>query len=106
MDAIEQQGMFNVIDSVSGFKADFVIRKNNEYRITEFERRQLVDVMGLQIYGVSVEDLLISKIIWIQELQSAVQMQDIKNLSSLANLEWSYNHWIKKLNLNTFDLIK
>jgi len=66
-----------------------------------------VDAMGLQIYAVSVEDLLISKIIWIQELQSAVQMQDIKNLSSLANLEWNYiNHWIKKLNLNTFDLIK
>jgi len=27
IDAIERQGMFNVIDSVSGFKADFVIRK-------------------------------------------------------------------------------
>jgi len=106
IDAIERQSMFNVIDSTTGYKADFVIRKNNEYRITEFERRQLVDFGDTKIYAVSVEDLLISKLIWIQQLQSAVQMEDIKNLSSLADLEWDYiNYWVKKLNLNTFNLI-
>ena len=59
------------------------------------------------IYLVSVEDLLLSKLIWIQELQSGVQMEDIKNLSQLETLDWNYiNEWIKKLNLQTFNLIE
>lgn len=107
IDAIEREGMFNIVDSVSGFKADFVIRKSSEYRIAEFERRQLVDFGDIQIYSVSVEDLLISKLIWIQQLQSAIPMEDIKNLSSLPDLQWEYiNYWINTLNLNTFNLIR
>ncbi|MDO3644322.1 hypothetical protein R1T15_19815 [Mucilaginibacter sp. L3T2-6] len=106
IDAIERQSMFNIIDPVSGFKADFVIRKNNDYRLAEFERRQLVDFGDMQIYAVSKEDLLISKLIWIQQLQSAIQMEDIKNLSSLPDLQREYvNYWINTLNLKTFNLV-
>jgi len=37
IDAVQRQSMFNVLDHATGFKADFVIRKNSEYRIAEFE---------------------------------------------------------------------
>ena len=36
-EAVKSQGMFNIIDFKSNYKADFVILKNNEYRKTEFE---------------------------------------------------------------------
>ncbi len=105
-DAIDRQSLFNVIDHQSGFKADFVVRKNNEYRLTEFERKQKMNFYGTDVYVVSPEDLLISKLIWIQDWQAAVQMEDIKNLASLPNLQRDYiSHWINKLNLNTFELI-
>jgi hypothetical protein len=105
-DAVSRQSMFNIIDPASGFKADFVVLKNQEYRLTEFERRQIVDVHGMTVYVVSPEDLLISKLIWIQEWQSAVQMEDIKNLYQFPGLQKEYLfHWIKKLDLNTFDLL-
>lgn len=59
-----------------------------------------------KIYLVTVEDLLLSKIIWIQELQSVLQMDDIKNLCQIDSLDWKYiKYWIGKLNLNTFNLI-
>ncbi len=62
---------------------------------------------GKTIYLVSVEDLLLSKLIWIQELQSGVQIEDIKNLSQLETLDWNYiNEWIKKLNIQTFNHIE
>ncbi len=80
-DAINRQSIFNVIDHASGFKADFVIRKNSTYRLAEFERRKKIDFYGIEINIVSAEDLLISKLIWIQDWQTAVQMEDIKNLS-------------------------
>lgn len=106
-EAIAKEGMFNIIDHKSNYKADFVILKNNPYRKTEFQRRRSVDFLDMKIFIVSPEDLLISKLIWIQELQSAVQAEDIKLLSSYDGLDWHYIHnWIRNLELNTFDLIK
>ena len=98
--------MFSVIDHQSGFKADFVVLKNSEYRLTEFERKQKMNFYGTDVYVVSPEDLLISKLIWIQDWQAAVKMEDIKNLAALPILLRDYvSYWINKLNLNTFGLI-
>lgn len=106
-DALQRKTMFNIIDYTSGFKADFLILKDTEYRITEFNRRIKVDFSGMTVYIVTVEDLLLSKLIWIQELQSNLQIEDIKNLAALETLEKDYIlHWINKLNLNTFGLLK
>lgn len=106
-DAVNRQSIFKVIDHASGFKADFVVLKSSEYRLAEFERKQPADFYGIKIYVVSPEDLLISKLIWIQEWQSAVQIEDIKNLASIPDLQLEYvTNWIKKLNLNTFNLIE
>ncbi|MDB4922160.1 DUF6036 family nucleotidyltransferase [Mucilaginibacter sp.] len=105
-DAVNRQSIFNVIDHASGFKADFVVLKSSEYRLAEFERKQVADFYGIKIYVVSPEDLLISKLIWIQEWQAAVQMEDIKNLAALPGLQQDHiTNWIKKLNLNTFNLL-
>ena len=107
IDAVKRQSIFNVIDHASGFKADFVVLKSSEYRLAEFERKQTADFYGIKIYVVSPEDLLISKLIWIQDWQAAVQMEDIKNLSTLPALQKDYvANWIKKLNLNTFNLLE
>lgn len=104
-EAIKSKSIFNIIDHTSGFKADFVILKNTAFRQMEFSRRQQVDFVGMPVYVVSVEDLLLSKLIWIQELQSGIQMQDINTLLRLEALDKSYIHyWIKELNLNTFGL--
>jgi hypothetical protein len=106
-EAIIHHSMFNIIDHTSGFKADFIILKNEPFRKTEFERRLEIEFEGMSVNVVSAEDLLLSKLIWIQELQSAVQMEDIKNLSTKKDLNWTYiDSWIKSLNLNTFDLFK
>jgi hypothetical protein len=106
-EAIMHHSMFNIIDHASGFKADFIILKNEPFRKTEFERRLEIEFEGMPVNVVSAEDLLLSKLIWIQELQSAVQMEDIRNLSTKKDLDWKYiDSWIKSLNLNTFDLFK
>ena len=58
------------------------------------------------MFVISAEELLIIKLMWIQELQSAIQMEDIKTLLQVKNLDLNYmHHWIKELNLNTFNLI-
>jgi hypothetical protein len=106
-DAVKNHSMFNIIDHASGFKADFVILKDNAFRQEEFKRRIKMDYFGKTIYVVSPEDLLISKLMWIQDLQSAIQMDDIKNLAEIDNLDWQYiTKWVAILKLNTFNLLK
>lgn len=76
------------------------------FRQEEFKRRLKVDYFGKTIYVVSPEDLLISKLIWIQDFQSAVQIEDIKSLVVIDSLDWEYiSKWVKQLKLRTFDLI-
>jgi len=104
-EAVKTKGMFNIIDHTSGFKADFVVLKNNAFRQAEFNRRQQIEFEEMAICIVTAEDLLLSKLIWIQELQSNIQIQDIKNLLELETLDREYIRlWLKKLNLNTFEL--
>jgi hypothetical protein len=106
-DAVKRRSMFNIIDHVSGFKADFVVLKNEPFRQNEFTRRIQMEFFGKTIYVVSPEDLIISKLIWIQDYQSPLQMEDIKNLVLSENLDWAYiNQWVAKLNLNSFNLLK
>jgi hypothetical protein len=98
--------MFNIIDHESGYKADFVVLKNDAFRQEEFNRRIQMEYYGKKIYVVSQEDLLISKLIWIQDLQSPIQMEDIKNLVAIDHMDWEYiSKWVDKLNLSTFGLL-
>ncbi len=105
-DAIKTSGMFNIIDHASGYKADFIILKNEPFRQTEFARKVPVVFFGIELYIVSPEDLLLSKLIWVQQIQSNLQFEDIKNIAEVESLDWGYiNGWIKNLKLNTFNLL-
>lgn len=106
-DAVKNHFMFNIIDEKSGYKADFMILKNELYRQTEFERRVTINLFEREVYIVTVEDLLLSKLIWIQTYQSAIQMDDIKLLSMLPQIDWSYvTKWIQYQKLSTFNIFK
>lgn len=98
--------MFNIIDPKINYKTDFIILKENEFSLTEFERRREPKFLDMMLYVVSVEDLILSKLIWIQEIKSSTQMDDIEKLFQNKELDRNYiNHWIKQLKLNTFNLL-
>ncbi|WP_448519835.1 DUF6036 family nucleotidyltransferase [Rhodoflexus sp.] len=103
---VVRKGMFNIIDYKTGYKVDFIVRKNSEYRIKEFERRQRTNVLGVDVWLVSLEDLILSKLIWIQDLQSDRQKEDIQNLLANDDVDTEYlKFWIHQLKLNTFNLL-
>jgi len=105
-DAIHHNGMFNIIDHASGFKADFMILKNEDYRKTEFDRRILSTFLDIPISVVTKEDLILSKLIWIQDYQSPIQIQDIISLTQQQDYDTAYlNKWVNTLELSTFNLL-
>jgi hypothetical protein len=106
-EAIENKGMFNIIDHKSNYKADFIILRNDEFEQEKFEKRRPVRFLDFTVFIISAEDLLLSKLKWIQELQSEQQSNDIILLSKMPQLDLLYIwDWVKKLKLNTFDLLK
>jgi hypothetical protein len=98
-DAIKNEFVFNLIHSQSSIKIDCIIRKNNEYRITEFQRRRKIKLTDFEIYIVSKEDLVISKLIWFKESNSELQKRDIQNLLDTEFDKDYLMSWIEKLNL-------
>ena len=103
---IKKKGMFNVIDHRSGLKMDFIVRKDSEYRRLEFSRRIHMSLADIPLWMVSAEDLILSKIEWIQLLQSEKQMHDVKMLLNSPGIDREYiAFWCKKLNLITFGLL-
>lgn len=106
-DAINRKSMFNIIDPAVGFKADFIILNDDEFEQHKFNRRTKVKLFDTDVFVIAAEDLWLSKLIWIQQLQSGRQMEDITFLSRIPDLDWPYiRHWTAKLKLETFGLLK
>lgn len=103
---LKRKGMFNVIDHSTGFKIDFIIKKETEYFNLAFQRRQRVKEFNTELWVIEISDLIIAKIIWIQEYQSERQLFDIEHLllNPEKNIEY-IKKWCSKLNLKTFNLL-
>ena len=82
LDAARQHTMFNVVHFDSVVKVDFIVRKATEYRRLEFERRQRIRVGELELWIVSKEDLILSKLFWARDSRSEMQLGDARNLLS------------------------
>ncbi len=100
--ALEHEGMFNIIHQQSVVKVDLIVRKDSEYRHIEFQRKRRVQFGGIPIWIASPEDLIISKLHWAKDSFSEMQLKDIKNIfNSLSNLDNEYiRHWVKNLKLS------
>lgn len=105
-DEIKRQGMFNIIDHQTGFKIDFIIRKDTEYFNLAFQRRQRIKELETELWVIRLEDLIIAKFIWIQKYQSDKQMFDIESLLLNPDKDIDYiKKWCNTLRLETFKLL-
>jgi hypothetical protein len=102
LEALRRRGQFNTIDPVSGWKADFLVRKERPYSLEEFGRRQRISILGVDVAVASVEDVLISKLEWAYLGDSALQRRDVVQLleRSWTRLDHTYlQEWITQLGL-------
>ncbi len=49
-DAVKNESMFNLIHNRAIIKVDFIVRKNSEYRIIEFNRRRKIKLQDFFTY--------------------------------------------------------
>lgn len=102
--AIVSKRMFNVIHQETAFKIDCVIKKTTDFQKTAFENRRKTDFYGRDIWIITKEDLIISKLLWAKESRSEKQMTDVRNLIE-SGIEAGYiEEWARKLEI--FDLFE
>ena len=101
--AVDAHSTFNIIHNEWVIKADFIIRKNEEYRREEFSRRQKIVIDDTAIFVVSVEDLILSKLIWGKQSLSELQLNDVRQMiSTVSKLDWKYiEKWATVLGIDT-----
>ena len=100
--SILQRSMFNIINQRTLIKIDFIIRKNEEYRVCEFERRKQIVIQGKSVWVVAPEDLILSKLCWAKASESELQLRDVKLLvQSVDNLDSEYlRDWATQLGVS------
>ena len=101
-EASAHEGQFNAIDPESGWKVDFIVRKNRPFSISEFERRSLTSALGLELYMATREDLVVAKLEWAKKGESELQLRDVRAILNTAGpgFEWDYvDRWVKELAL-------
>ncbi len=68
---------FNVIEMKTGWKADLRIRQTRPFSVAEFERRQKASILSTEVWVLSPEDAILSKLEWAKESGSVQQTQDV-----------------------------
>lgn len=102
LEAWEGQSQFNAIEPDTGWKADFIIRKDRVYSREEFRRRERISLSGVELAVASLEDVLIAKLEWSRLGDSALQRRDVAQLleRTWARLDQEYvGRWVTELGL-------
>ncbi len=100
MEALQREGMFNVIHLDTGLKVDLIIRKSRPFSRTEFSRRERADFLGEDHWFATAEDIILAKLEWAKMGQSERQFSDALNVAKVqgASLDRAYlRKWAAEL---------
>lgn len=109
--AVERRGMFNLIDSATGGKVDFVVAKDSDFERSRFSRvRNLEFTSTESVIFASPEDVILKKMQWFMKDHSDRHVRDILGILRIQNdlLDLAYiEAWQEKLGVtNVWSLIK
>ncbi len=102
-DALRRRSMFNVIDQASGWKIDFIIRKNRAFSHEEFARRTRMPLLGIEVFVATPEDTIVAKLEWsAQSGGSERQRRDVAGILAASGdaLDRAYvERWVREMGL-------
>ena len=92
MEALTHRDLFNVIHPGSGWKVDFVIRKDRPFSIAELGRREEVDLLGVGLDVATAEDTVLAKLEWARIGGSERQLSDAASVIAVSGdgLDWDH----------------
>jgi len=103
LSALRGGTMFSVIDFGNSWKVDFIVRKDRDFSLTEFDRREKHEVDGIRLTLASPEDVVIAKLEWAKASGSERQIDDAAGILRLQSgrLDLAYiEQWVDALQLS------
>ena len=105
LEAIEHQGMFNLIDVNSGDEVDFWILTDEPFDCSRFKRKYAEEAMGIRIMVSSPEDTILMKLKWAKlsggsekQYTDALRVYEVQ----FEKLDTAYlAHWSKRLSVDS-----
>ena len=102
-DAFTRLGMLNIIHSTLLVKCDLIFLGSDEFSRNAFKDRQAVQIENHDVFFISLEDLILQKLLWRKGTQSEQQLIDIKRLIAQNEKILNRDHlrtWSEKLGLH------
>jgi hypothetical protein len=103
LSAFDDRAQFNAIDATTGWKVDFMVRKDRPFSREEFARRAPANLLGTPAWIASAEDTIIAKLEWVASSGSDRQLGDVVAMLDIGkeSLDLAYiDRWIAGLGLH------
>ncbi len=98
--AARQKGMFNLLNNQTILKIDCVVLKDTEFENNAFSRRLKVNYAGeFEIWIISKEDLILSKLNWAKNTKSERQLLDVASIIRNGFDKEYVEYWAKNLGI-------
>jgi hypothetical protein len=104
LEALKQNTIFNIIDVENAWKADLIMRKETDFHTEEFHRKRKEKLLGKDLYILSPEDTILSKLEWAKNSESGQQFLDALGVAIVQyeRLERDYLYkWAKELQVES-----
>jgi hypothetical protein len=88
--ATKHNGEFNFIDPETGMKVDFWVAKKDKMSELKYKNRVIRKISNKNIYFISSEDLIISKLLWYKETLSDRHIEDVQSVIKISKINKSY----------------
>lgn len=99
--AIEFGGSFNVLHPQSGGKVDvFAVPPTDAFTRSRIARRVPAEVLGVDAWVATPEDVVLAKLRWRLESRSEIQWRDCVEIAAINDLDISYmRRWADELGI-------
>ncbi len=98
--AVTNRDMFNVIDNVTGWKVDLIVRKGRAFSQSELDRRVAAQLGGVDVFVSSAEDTVLAKLEWGSKSGSDRQFSDAVAVIRAQELDREYMElWATELGI-------
>ena len=88
---MESGGSFNILHPQSGGKVDvFVVPASDPFTQSRISRRVRANVLGVDAWVATPEDVVLAKLRWRLESRSETQWRDCVEIAAINDLDLSY----------------
>ena len=96
-DSIYRQSMFNLLHQTKIVKIDCVLRKDTEFQKLAFSNRRKIKFTDFDVWTISRDDLILSKLHWAKKSRSEMQMRDVASIIRNGYGKEYVELWAEKL---------